>query len=162
MGLTVMVGSICTIILVFFIASPWICPSLWGSYSLGKNLYMVVDEHSFQKGTERCQGYMILQGSQMEGRVCHGGSYIIPMGYENRYDSMGEIREHVLESRYNDDWIIVKTYIVKKDRYQYYFIKLDFDEKISADEIISKHVQMYSDSISFIDACKKHHVDLEF
>jgi hypothetical protein len=151
--------SVFLLFIAFFYISPWIFPSLWGSYSLGKNLYLVTEEHCFYHENKRFQGYVILQGTQIEGKVCHGGEYVVPT-YENYYDSIGNYREFVTESKHNDNWIIIKTYIIPEKRNKYYIIRKDFDENISVEEIVSKHVKEFETYHSFIDACNALSIDI--
>ena len=89
-----------------------------GSYALGKNLYLM----DFDGGK------IIVQGTSVSDGICFGGVSVIPL-YEEHYDSLGNVREYVINAIADERMIIAKTFLVNEQKYKYYLINKAFDEK---------------------------------
>ena len=134
-------------------ATGWICPEVWGSYSLGKNIYMMEDA---------LDGYYIVQGRKVRTRVCEHGDYIVPLMSE-MYDSLGREAEYVVDAKYNRESIIVRTDNYQTHCRKYYIISKDFtDERIQVDSIINNYLWEFTDSNEFIARCEKDGIALRF
>lgn len=89
-----------------------------GSYTLGKGLYMIEFDY----------GKIVVQGSYIRDGICYGGDYVVPL-YEECYDSLGHVREYVINAIANEQIIIVKTILLNDNKYKYYLVIKTFDEK---------------------------------
>lgn len=138
--------------LLFLYSSEWLWPEFNGSYNLGKGIYMI----------EWDRGKLIVKGSNIKGHTCYGGERIIPT-YENQYDSIGKRVEYVVDAKFNDNWIIVKTNNEVTQRVKYYIINKDEGiEKVDAEKIQEKYTISFTDSIEFDNACKKKGITLKW
>lgn len=138
---------------ICFGATEWICPEVWGSYSLGKNIYMLENEG---------YGRFIVQGWSMSGRVCRSGENIVPLMSE-MYDSLGQRAQYVVDAKYNRESIIVRTDNYQTHCRKYYIISKDFtDERIQVDSIINNYLWEFTDSTEFIARCEKDGIPLRF
>lgn len=138
--------------------SDWLFPEWNGSYNLGNNLYMM----EWDGG-----GKIIVYCSNKKGRTCYGGPNVIPT-HEREYDSLGNFTELVESVKFNKKWIIVKSKLIKKNKYHYYIINKDFDINgfdwgtVNCDSIIQSHITEYIDSIAFIKELERRNIDLSF
>ena len=138
--------------LLFLYSSEWLWPEFNGSYNLGKGIYMI----------EWDGGKLIVKGSNIKGHTCYGGERIIPT-YENQYDSIGKRVEYVVDAKFNDNWIIVKTNNEVTQRVKYYIInKEEGIEKVDEEKIQEKYTINFKDSIEFDNACKKKGITLKW
>lgn len=139
--LTIITICIC----LFMFATEWGWPEFNGSYFLGKNIYMI----EWDGG-----GRVIVQGSNIRGNTCYGGSLLIPT-YENQFDSAGHFAEYVVDAKANDNWIIAKTDNRLNHQRKYYIINKQHDtETLDAKEIIESYITSFTDSCKFAKKCQ--------
>lgn len=69
-----------------------------------------------------------MQGTSVSDGICFGGVSVIPL-YEEHYDSLGNVREYVINAIADERMIIAKTFLVNEQKYKYYLINKAFDEK---------------------------------
>ena len=141
------IGCLLAIVICFFLflfATEWVWPEFNGSYPLGGNIYMLERDGG---------GCVIVQGSNIRGNTCYGGSQLIPT-YENQYDSLGNFAEYVVDAKADDNWIIAKTDNKLNHRSRYYIINKQHDiETLDAKEIIEKYITSFTDSCEFANKC---------
>ena len=102
-----------------FCSVPSMFNSKWDdSYALGKGLYMISIDH----------GKIVVQGSYVRDGICYGGDYVVPL-YEECYDSLGNVREYVVNAVADEYAVMIKTFILDDKKYKYYLIDKTFDEK---------------------------------
>ena len=98
--------------------------------------------------------------------ITQGEDDLIPLR-EERYSNQ-EI-EYVDNYKVSDDWLIVKT--LKKSRRKmqqafpptkYYIVDKRFDKDTPFDSISANYVTCYTDSLSFVIACKERGVDVSW
>ena len=130
--------------ILFMYSCEWVWQEAWGSYDLGNGIYMMEWEGG---------GRVIVKGTNVEGRSCFGGSYLIPT-YESRYDSTGNFAEYVIDAKFDNNWIIAKTGNYINGENKYYIVDKSFDlEKTSEEDIVKNFIFDYSDSLTFAKAC---------
>lgn len=134
-----------------FLSIEWLWPEFYGSRSLGNGLYLL----------EWDGGPIIVKGTNIRGKTCYGGDYIIPT-YNCRYDSVGNINEYVIKEKHNDKFILVKDTILTPVGYKYYIIDKGFTNECSAETIKSKYIISFSDSIQFLNYVHSHNVGIEW
>lgn len=96
--------------------------SLVGAENLGKNLALL-------EGDVREDKVIVYCGNKEN--CCSGGAYILPT-YENHYDKKGNYAEFIEEVAYNERWILVKSFLVKENKFNYWIIDKNFDLKDSS------------------------------
>ncbi len=132
-------------IIIFLFAIEWGQPEFNGSFSLGNNIYMI----EWDGG-----GRVIVQGSNLHGNTCYGGSQLIPT-YENQYDSLGHFAEYVVDAKADNGWIIAKTGNKLNCQKRYYIIDKQHDiENLDAKEIIERYTTIFTDSCEFAKRCQ--------
>jgi hypothetical protein len=137
---------------VCFVPTDWDPSVLWGSYDLGNGIYMV----DWEGGRE------IIKGTNIQGRTCYGGSYLIPT-YESRYDSAGNFAEYVIDAKYDNNWIIAKTGNYSNGENKYYIVDKSFDiEKTSEEDIVENYIFDFTDSLSFANVCHQKGIKLKW
>ena len=140
-------------IIIFLFVTVWFWPESHGSYSLGKNIYMM----EWDGG-----GRVIVQGSDIEGNTCYGGIQLIPT-YESQYDSLGNIVEYVVDAKADENWIIAETYNKISQQKKYYIIdKRANIEKYDVKKIMRTSVSEFNDSIIFQKACVSNGIKTKF
>jgi hypothetical protein len=156
--IVIITSMIFVLLIGLFFSSEWLFPEWNGSYNLGNNLYMM----EWDGG-----GKIIVYCSNKKGRTCYGGPNVVPT-YEREYDSLGNFAELVENVKFNNEWIIVKSKLIKKKKYHYYIINKDFDingfdwETVNCDSIIQSHITEYIDSVTFIKELERRNIDLSF
>ena len=107
-----------------------------------------------------------LEGGDEPAMITYKGCELIP-SYEDRYNEQGT--EYVTDYKVSDDWIIAKTIREHRHRVQtgpsqtkYYILNKRIDKDIDSDSIRANYVTCYTDSISFVDACKERGVDISW
>jgi hypothetical protein len=141
------------IVLVVLVSiSERIWPEAWGFKDLGNGLCLM----DFDGGP------IIVKGSIRE----MGGSHVIPL-YEDWSNEHGI--ESVADYKVSDDWIIVKTRRKKmhmapseSNEIKFYIVDKRFDKDIHVDSISANYVTCYTDSLSFVIACKERGVDVSW
>ena len=150
------IGCLLTVvfcIIIFLVAAEWLWPEFNGSYSLGKNIYMI----EWDGG-----GRVIVQGSNIRGNTCYGGSQLIP-SYESLCDSLGNLVEYVVDAKADDKWIIAETYNKSSMQRKYYIIDKRADiEKYDARFIIKTFVSVFYDRTNFQKACFSNGIKIKF
>ncbi len=135
----------------FAIWSLWYYPQAWGSRDLGDGLYLLDFDH----------GKIIVYGTNIEGKACFGGEYIIP-SFEESYSSDPKLSRKliVLDAASNDDWLIAKLYNYENKENLYAV----FDKRIMEIESRNWHnyVQYFYNILEFYDYCKHQDIDLSF
>jgi len=158
MGKTIVhiLGCMLTIVICFFLfllATEWFWPEFNGSYSLGSNIYML----EWDGG-----GRVIIQGSNIRGNTCYGGSHLIPT-YENQYDSIGNLAEYVIDAEADDYWIIAKTDNKLNHRRKYYIVNKQHDiEILDAKVIIDRYIESFTDSCEFANKCQTNGIKIKW
>lgn len=150
--------TLCALIIVacafgFFCATTWLWPEANGSYNLGNNIYMM----EWDGG-----GRIIVVGSNFDGKTCSGGTLLIPT-YENQYDSAGNHVEYVIDAKSDDNWIIAKTGNKRTNQKKYYIVnKQHINNTMSIDDIVSKQIEAFSDSIEFSNTCQQRGIKIHW
>lgn len=134
-----------------FLSIEWLWPEFYGSRSLGNGLYLL----------EWDGGPIIVKGTNIQGKTCYGGEYIIP-AYNCRYDSVGNTNEYVIKEKHNDIFILVKDTILTPSGYKYYIIDKGFTNECSVETIKNKYIISFSDSIQFLNYVHSHNVYIEW
>lgn len=105
---------------------------------------------------------MIVKGSIIRGNTCYGGSLLIPT-YENRYDSVGNYAEYVVDAKADDNWIIAKTDNKLNHRRKYYIINKQHDiETSDAKEIVARDITSFTDSCEFAEKCFSNGISIKW
>ncbi|MBO5603451.1 MAG: hypothetical protein J5957_12740 [Prevotella sp.] len=138
---------LCSISLFFLPISDYLFPKLNGSYNLGNGIYMI----------EWDDGRIIVNGEQIIGNTCYGGSPLIP-SIRTAIDSADYTYnyERVVKVKSDREWIIAKTHNHQNGQEIFYIIDKGFDiNKTTAEDIVNNYIHVYSDSISFAKACNE-------
>ena len=140
------------ILLSLMLFSDWLFPSLFGSYSLGNNIYL---------SGQASMSVVYPSTYDMHGRTAKGGMLLIPdirLYADSVFSS-----EHVRDANFDDNWIIVKTTGNTITHKRYYIIDKNFDpETLEFDEVIDNHIVGYSDSLEFASACRSKGITLKW
>jgi uncharacterized phosphosugar-binding protein len=144
--------TVCLIIGILFITSVYWNPSIWGSHSLGKNLYSM----EWDGG-----GQIIVYNDKPTGKTVFSGAYVIPSNKDTAQNLV------VQKINYDNQWIIAKA--VKKEIKQVYYFIIDKSfnikgldwHKDNCDSIIQSHVFRF-DSISFYKELNIRNINLTF
>ena len=156
LGKTTLVFSLGIIIVstcfaLFLFISNWWFSEFNGSYSLGKNIYMI----DWDGG-----GKIIVRGTSIEGNTCYGGERLIPL-YEEQYDTIGNVVEYVEDAASYENWIVARTNNkITRQRKYYILDKKTISDKMSTEEIIKK-IECFMDSILFEQKCSKENINLK-
>ena len=134
-----------------FLSIEWLWPEFYGSRSLGNGLYLL----------EWDGKPIIVKGTNIRGKTCYGGDYIIPT-YNCRYDSVGNIIEYVIKEKHNDKFILVKDTILTPAGCKYYIIDKVFTNECSVETIKNKYIISFSDSIQFINYLHSRNIDIRW
>ncbi|MBR5043339.1 MAG: hypothetical protein IKX67_08900 [Bacteroidales bacterium] len=119
--------------------STWFWPELWGSHSLGNNLYLLDWENDTK---------IIVYSTSKIGNTCYSGSYIIPSG------PISETEEYVTDAAYDGRYVILSAYLFNEDKYTYYIISKDFDpNNYPYSEITKNKVHPFADYSVFVKKC---------
>ncbi len=141
------IGCLLTIIIcvfLFLFAAEWLWPELNGSYSLGNNIYMI----EWDGG-----GRVIVQGTNIHGNTCYGGSPLIP-SYVNQYDSLGNHAEYVIDAKVDGNWVIAMTNNKISNQRKFYILNKEYNPDIvDVDSIINTKIESFTDSNEFADKC---------
>ena len=129
--------------MAFLYSTEWIWPEFNGSHYLGSNLYMI----------EWDGGPIVVQGSDIRGRTCYGGEYVVPC-----YESNINRKEHVVYAKHNDYWIIIKTIMSNPIEHRFYLIKKGFKLNETPKVILSDYTKSFKDSISAAEYMLKHNI----
>lgn len=133
--------------------STYVFPEIWGSKSLGKNLY-TMDWDSGEK--------IIVLGHGFDGNVCVVGSSIVPTP-ENQTDSLGKFAEYVSDVKFDNKFVIVRTGNFRSGKVKYYIIDKNYDvDNILPETIIKDYTTVYDDSVSFANDCLRRNIKLKF
>lgn len=141
----------CIFLVVFLFSTEWFWPEMHGSSHIGNGLYLL----------ERDGGPIIVKGTNIHGKTCYGGDYIIPT-YDCSYDSTGKRNEYVLKEMHNDKWILVKDTILTLAGNKYYLIEKNFPSECSANIITKEFITSFPDSISFLEYVHSHNIDINW
>lgn len=120
----------------FWWVTDWVCPQMNGSQPLGKNIHLVDRDGGEQ---------IIVVGTDMRGRACYGGIYLIPARNEDL------IREKIINVTYTDNWIEVSTFREDENATCYYLIdKRDIPENNTNIDIVKEHFYCFDDSLNCV------------
>lgn len=136
----------------FMYAATWLWPESYGSYALGNNIYMLDWDGD---------GRIIVRGTNVEGNVCYGGELLIPT-YGNEYDSVGNLREYVIDAKSDDNWIIAKTGNRITNQKKYYIINKNNLENMAIEDIIVTRIESFTDSMKFSNRCIYNGVNIDW
>ncbi len=141
--LVVVVLLLFVLFLVFWWVSDWVCPQINGSQPLGKNIHLV----DWDGGEQ-----IIVVGTDMRGRACYGGIYLIPTRNDDPKD--GEdylVREKIINVTSTDNWIEVSTFREDENATYYYLIdKRDIPENNTNIDIVKEHFYCFDDSLNCV------------
>jgi hypothetical protein len=136
-------------VVIFLFSSEWLWPEFYGSRNLGNGIYLM----------EWDEGAIIVQGSNISGRTCYGGSFIIPITASPN-DSNANRKEHVVKVKYDDSWILVKTVLCNPFEVKFYVIDKDFDKNDNETIILNKHIKSFKDSIDFYSYVQRNNISV--
>lgn len=148
----IIIGIIIVLPICLLLLSEWLFPSFWGSYNLGKGLYMMEWDNNSR---------LIVYCSNPRGNTCYSGIPIIPSSLSD------DIR--VNHAKSNKKWIIVETsqnndtlkkhyYIIDKS----YNIKgLDWKQD-RCDSIIQSHIVCFDNEEMFKNKLYELGIELGF
>lgn len=102
-----------------FLLSCNLCES-FGAHELGKNLVLLEGDHLEDRIIVLCSK------KETERKCCTGGSYIIPLSYEQKKGQYVDVAES------NENWIIAKTIKYSESNKEEYWI---IDKGFSLEEI---------------------------
>ena len=151
-----MIGIIILVVVLLpislFLLSEWLFPSFWGSYDLGKGLYMIEWDNNSR---------LIVYCSNPRGNTCYNGAPIIPNSLSK------DIR--VTNAKSNKDWIIVEASKDNNtlDKY-YYLIDKSYNIKglnwkeDKCDSIIQSHITCFDNKELFEYKLNEYGVKLSF
>jgi len=143
-----------SIIVILFLTSEWWCPSMWGSYSLGNNLYAMDWDGGVQ---------IIVYNENPKGRTVYSGVYVIPNPNSN--DSTFNVI--IRDIKFNKEWVIVKAE-QQQNEYCYFLIHKNFNikgldwQKDNCDSIIQSNITQYYNLSTFYEVLKQKHINLKF
>ncbi len=122
--------------------SDWVCPQMNGSKPLGKNIHLV----DWDDGEQ-----IIVIGTDMHGKTCYGGTYLIPIHNNEPQDSGNYfIREKIIAVTSTENWIEVCT-IRENEHKKYYLIdKRDIPENNTNIDIVKEHFYCFADSLACV------------
>lgn len=149
------IGCLLTIVICFFLflfATEWFWPEYNGSYSLGNNIYMI------EWGG---RGRVIVQGSNIRGNTCYGGSQLIP-AYGNQYDSVGNYAEYVVDAKANNNWIIARTNNHMNNQRKYYILNKRYNPNQTIEDIIKTRIESFTDSSDFANKCHNYDIHIKW
>lgn len=139
--------------ILLFVFSEWSCPSLWGSYKLGNNLYMIEWDNN-------CR--IIVYNDHVKSNTCYSGAYIIP-----NYESDSTIR--VIDAKSNKHWVVVKAFKdYDRNKLCYFLIDKSFElndldwQKDKCDSIIQSYITCFDDLQVFEDRLCNLKIKLSF
>lgn len=145
---------LCSFFFIFITISDYIFPKFNGSYNLGNGIYMI----------EWDGGRIIVNGEQIIGNTCYGGSPLIP-SIRTVMDSADYTYnyERVVKVASDRKWIIAKTHNHQNGQDIFYIIDKGFViDKTTAEEIVNNYIHAYSDSISFARACNENKINVKW
>ena len=161
-------------IFIFLFIAQYIYPEIWGSHSLGNDIYLL-------DGDGANRGVIVFTDKEdLCGNTSYGGSTIIPLRDIGYNDSTGY--DYVVNTSYDENWIIVQTQYYGTQNYRYYIISKDFDPekmfgkykmtnkdslagksyKTNYDVFIDRNIRVFSDSTEFAAVCKEDKIKLNF
>ena len=127
------------ILISLFHASEWLWPELWGSRSLGNNLYLI----NWEKGAK-----IVVYCKNPRGNTCYSGSYVVPAG------PVSATKEDVREAVTSEHYIIILSYLIEQDKYKYYVISKEYGELNNPPlEIREKFLYPFEDYSHFSNKC---------
>lgn len=122
-----------------FSISEWLWPELWGSHSLGNDLYLI----NWENDTK-----IVVFSKNLRGNTCYSGSFVIPSG------PVSTTREYVVDAVSNDNYIIILSLLIDNNKNKYYVISKDFgDLNDPVLEITERHLHPFEDYTSFCNTC---------
>jgi len=145
---------IITLLIILFFTSEWWFPSMWGSHSLGNNLYAL----DWDSG-----GQIIVYNENPKGRTVYSGVYIIPNPNSN--DSAFNVS--IRNIKFNKEWVIIKAE-QQHNEYCYFLIHKNFNikgldwQKDNCDSIIQNSITGPLDSMAFYNLLRERNIDLTF
>ncbi|KZS39459.1 hypothetical protein AWE51_13060 [Aquimarina aggregata] len=108
-----------TLLASIFLSSCNLCGS-FGANELGKNLVLLEGDHLEDRIIVLCSK------KETERKCCTGGSYIIPLSYEEKKGQYVDVAE------FDENWIIAKTIKYSENNKEEYWI---IDKNINLEEI---------------------------
>ena len=137
-----LMGLLLSTVLVGLFMSEWLWPELWGSHSLGAGLDMVDGDCPEDRA--------VIYSSNLHGKTCYGGTYIIPT-YEEKYDSLGNFIEYVIDAKSDENHIYVITFMKTDNKRKYYIIDKSYEvTTLYYPEYIRKrYTTLMDDSVKF-------------
>lgn len=129
--------------IIMLFSSEWLFPEWNGSYSLGNGIYMMEWDGP---------GRIIVQGSNIHGRTCYGGSLIIPTN-EDECDSTGHFTEWVVDATFDDKYIVAYSYNNILKGYKYYILNKSFALDLPSERIVDEYREVFLSEDSFMQAC---------
>lgn len=122
--------------LVIWWVSDWVCPQMNGSQPLGKNIHLV----DWDGGEQ-----IIVVGTDMHGKACYGGIYLIPARNEDI------MKEKIIDVTTTDNWIEVSTFREDENVTYYYLIdKRNIPKNNTNTDIVKEHCYCFDDSLNCV------------
>lgn len=145
-SVVVLVVVVLLLLVLFFVLwwiSDWVCPQMNGSQPLGKNIHLV----DWDGGEQ-----IIVVGTDMRGRVCYGGIYLIPTRNDEPKDGEDSlIREKIINVTPTNDWIEVTTFRAEENKNYYYLIdKRSIPKNNTNIDIVKEHFYCFDDSLKCV------------
>ena len=145
-SVVVLVVVVLLLLVLFFVLwwiSDWVCPQMNGSQPLGKNIHLV----DWDGGEQ-----IIVVGTDMRGRACYGGIYLIPTRNDEPKDGEDSlIREKIINVTPTNDWIEVTTFRAEENKNYYYLIdKRSIPKNNTNIDIVKEHFYCFDDSLKCV------------
>lgn len=145
-SVVVLVAVVLLMLVLFFVlwwVTDWVCPQMNGSQPLGKNIHLV----DWDGGEQ-----IIVVGTDMRGRACYGGIYLIPTRNDEPKDGEDSlIREKIINVTPTNDWIEVTTFRAEENKNYYYLIdKRSIPKNNTNIDIVKEHFYCFDDSLKCV------------
>lgn len=145
-SVVVLVVVVLLLLVLFFVLwwiSDWVCPQMNGSQPLGKNIHLV----DWDGGEQ-----IIVVGTDMRGRACYGGIYLIPTRNDEPKDGEDSlIREKIINVTPTNDWIEATTFRAEENKNYYYLIdKRSIPKNNTNIDIVKEHFYCFDDSLKCV------------
>lgn len=145
-SVVVLVVVVLLLLVLFFVLwwiSDWVCPQMNGSQPLGKNIHLV----DWDGGEQ-----IIVVGTDMRGKACYGGIYLIPTRNDEPKDGEDSlIREKIINVTPTNDWIEVTTFRAEENKNYYYLIdKRSIPKNNTNIDIVKEHFYCFDDSLKCV------------
>ena len=140
--LSAIITALNSMAICFGLWSSWHYPELWGSYDLGDGIYMM----DYDKGN------IIVYGTNIFGRTCNGGIYLIP-SYEMMYNDVAQKREWMVNRAISDEnWVLAELFNLINDKRLFAVLSKKIDSESNHNPDLS--VLYFENESEFDEYCK--------